>query len=110
LTHLYSYTDDNWTVTPAPGHPTVAARWAADRSPLESGHAAQFAAVLDALDAQLAPPVTLADTRQTMEFVAALYASAFTGERVHRGQIRPDTAFAVRMSGTGTPWETVTTR
>jgi hypothetical protein len=75
-----------------------------------SGHAAQFAAVLDALDAQVAPPVTLADTRQTMEFVAALYASAFTGERVHRGQIGPDTAFAVRMSGTGTPWETVPTR
>ena len=45
-----------------------------------------------------------------MEFVAALYASAFTGERVHSGEIGPDSPFAVRMNGTGAPWEAVRTR
>ncbi len=111
LSHLYGYTDDSWTVTAAPGHSSVASRWASfDRSTVESGHADQMAAVFDALDAGVAPPVTLADTRRTMEFVAALYASAFTGERVHSGQIGPDSPFAVRMNGTGAPWEAVRTR
>ena len=45
-----------------------------------SGHAGQLAAVLDALDAGVPPPVTPAETRQTLEFIAALYASAFTGK------------------------------
>jgi predicted dehydrogenase len=110
LSHLYGYTDDDWTVTPAPGHAAVAARWAADRSPLESGHGLQLGAVLDALDAGVAPPVTLAETRHTMEFVAALYASAFTGAPVRRGQIDPDNPFAIRMNGTGAPWQQVHTR
>jgi predicted dehydrogenase len=109
LSHLYGYTDDDWTVTPAPGHAAIAARWAVDRSTLESGHEVQLTAVLDALDGGVAPPVTLADTRQTMEFTAAVYASAFTGERVHRGQLGPDSPFAVRMNGTGAPWEAVRT-
>jgi hypothetical protein len=48
--------------------------------------------------------VTLADTWQTMEFVAALYASAFTGERVTAGQLGPDHPFSHRMDGHGAPW------
>ena len=70
---------------------------------MESGHADQLVAVFDALDAGVAPPVTLADTRRTMEFVAALYASAFTGERVHSGQIGPDSPFAVADERNGSP-------
>jgi hypothetical protein len=66
--------------------------------------------VLDALDAGVAPPVTLPDTRSTVEFVAALYASAFTGRPVRAGQIGPDSPFAQRMNGTGAPWEAVKTK
>jgi hypothetical protein len=40
-----------------------------------------------------------------MEFVAAVYASAFTGTTVHSGQIGPGNPFAARMNGNGTPWE-----
>ena len=54
-----------------------------------SGHRCQLTAFLDALDSGETPPVTLADTRNTMEFVAALYASAFTGERGEGGRDRP---------------------
>ncbi|MEU7870449.1 Gfo/Idh/MocA family oxidoreductase [Dactylosporangium sp. NPDC049140] len=105
LRHLYGYTDDDWTITPAPGHDDVAERWRRERSTVESGHAGQLAAVLDALDAGVAPPVTAADTRRTMELIAALYASAFTGAPVHSGQISPGDPFAKRMNGTGAPWE-----
>jgi predicted dehydrogenase len=110
LSHLYGYTDDDWTVTPAPGHEAVAALWARRPSTLVGGHTGQLAAVLDALDAGAAPPVTLADTRQTMEFAAAIYASAFTGAPVHSGQIGAGSPFARRMNGVGAPWEAVPAR
>jgi hypothetical protein len=77
---------------------------------VESGHPGQLAAILDALDAGVAPPVTLADSRRTVEFVAALYASAFTGTPVRSGQIGPDSPFAARMDGTGAPWAAVGAR
>ncbi|MEU7588141.1 hypothetical protein AB0A95_17795 [Micromonospora sp. NPDC049230] len=60
--------------------------------------------MLDALDAGRPLPVTPADTRQTMEFVAAVYASAFTGTTIHSGQIGPDSPFATSMRGAGAPW------
>ena len=84
-----------------PGRPASGAS-AASRAPGASGHSGQLAAVYDALDAGEPPPVTLADARPTMEFIAALYASAFTGERVRSGAVPP--AFAARMEGTGAPW------
>ena len=104
LEHLYGYTDTDWTVTAAPGHSDVESLWKVSPSGIPSGHTGQLDAVYDALDAGVAPPVTLADTRRTMEFIAALYASAFTGERVHSGQIGPDHPFASRMNGPGAPW------
>jgi predicted dehydrogenase len=105
LSHLYGYTEDDWTVTPLPGHEAVAARWARHPSAGVGGHTAQLAAVLDALDGGVEPPVTLAETRRTMEFVSAVYASAFTGAPVHCGQIDAGHPFARRMNGTGAPWE-----
>ena len=57
------------------------------RRACRSGHDAQFAAVLDALDAGTPPPVPLAETRRTVELIAAIYASAFTGRRVARGEL-----------------------
>ncbi|MEV6304462.1 Gfo/Idh/MocA family oxidoreductase [Actinoplanes sp. NPDC051861] len=110
LDHLYGYRDSDWTVTPAPGHDDLAARWTAGQSETESGHAGQLAAVLDALDAGDPPPVTIEETRRTMEFVAALYASAFTGAPVRSGEIGPDSPFAARMDGTGAPWNAVRAR
>ncbi|GAB2910499.1 Gfo/Idh/MocA family protein [Nonomuraea fastidiosa] len=102
--HLYGYTDDDWTVTPAPAHEEIKTVWESDRTEGSSGHSGWFAAVLDALDRGEKPPVTTEDARRTMEFIAALYASAFTGERVRAGQITADNPFARRMDGTGAPW------
>ncbi|GAA3678185.1 putative dehydrogenase [Lentzea atacamensis] len=102
--HLYGYTDAHWTVTPAPGHDDVATRWREEQSGIVSGHKCQLAVFLDALDSGETPPVTLADTRNTMEFIAALYASAFTGTAVKAGQIGPDNPFYATMEGIGAPW------
>ncbi|WP_053731488.1 Gfo/Idh/MocA family protein [Nocardia sp. NRRL S-836] len=105
--HLYGYTDEHWTVTPAPGHDDVLPLWQPERSGTVSGHRCQLAAFLDALDNGEPPPVTLADTRNTMEFIAALYASAFTGTVVKAGQIGPGDPFYATMEGNGAPWANV---
>ncbi|MET9231574.1 Gfo/Idh/MocA family oxidoreductase [Lentzea sp. NPDC003310] len=103
--HLYGYTDAHWTVTPAPGHDEVVTRWRAEPSGVVSSHRCQLAAFLDALDAGETPPVTLADARNTMEFIAALYASAFTGGVVKAGELGPDSPFYATMEGSGAPWD-----
>jgi len=105
LDHVYGYSDEDWRVTGAPGHEdSVAAAWAAGPVGTASGHAAQYAEVLSALEAGTPPPVSLADTRMTVELIAGIYASAFTGRRITRGEIGPDSPFYHRMDGTGAPW------
>ncbi|HEV7649549.1 MAG TPA: Gfo/Idh/MocA family oxidoreductase [Actinophytocola sp.] len=105
LDHVYGYGDDDWTISAAPGHDAeVADAWAAGPAGVRSGHDAQLAVVLDALAAGTPPPVPLADTRRTVELIAATYASAFTGRHVARGELGPDSPFYHRMDGTGAPW------
>lgn len=101
--HLYGYTDRDWTITPAPGHDDVLDGWTVEDSP-SSDHRFQMGAVLDALDRGEPMPVSLAEARVTMELVAAIYASAFTGRIVRRGEIGPGHPFYTRMDGTGAPW------
>ncbi|MFC6091977.1 Gfo/Idh/MocA family protein [Saccharothrix lopnurensis] len=104
LEHLYGYSDANWAVTAAPGVDDLAPLWAGEPVDTPSGHTAQLAAVLDALDTGATPPVTSADARLTMELVAATYASAFTGRTVAQGEITEGHPFHDRMVGSGAPW------
>lgn len=105
LDHVYGYSDKNWRVTAAPGHESsVASAWADGPRDTPSGHKAQFESVLSALEKGIEPPVTLPDTRLTVELIAAIYASAFTGARVRRGDLGPDSPFYHRMNGSGAPW------
>jgi predicted dehydrogenase len=107
LEHLYGYGDDNWRITPAPGHDDiVTTAWSEGPAGRPSGHAAQITAVLDALDAGDAPPVSAAQIRPTMDLVTAIYASAFTGRPVDAGEIGPESAFYRRLDGPGAPWLT----
>lgn len=107
LDHLYGYTDDDFTVTAAPGfEDQVAAGWAEGAQGRPSSHHAQVVAVLDALDNQTVPPVSLREARNTLELVAAIYRSAFTARPVFRGDITPEDPFAHRMDGPGAPWAT----
>ncbi|MEV0714774.1 Gfo/Idh/MocA family oxidoreductase [Asanoa sp. NPDC050611] len=108
LTHLYGYGEDAWRVTPVSGHEeAVLSAWHGGERGVPSGHRAQFAAVLDALEAGGRPPVTLAEARRTMRLVAAVYASAFTGRPVGPGDLGPGSPFHERMQGGGPPWRIV---
>ena len=59
---------------------------------------------IDALESGIAPPVSTADVRPTMELVAAIYASAFERRPVRRGEIGPGSPFYQSNQGTGAPW------
>jgi predicted dehydrogenase len=106
LEHLYGYSDAHWRLTAAPDSPDVVSLWGSGEADVPSGHRAQFTAVLDALDAGAAPPVSTADTRVTMEFAAAVYASAFTGRTIGQGEIVEGHPFYGSMAGSGAPWLT----
>jgi predicted dehydrogenase len=104
LEHLYGYGDDNWTITAAPDHEEeVAALWA-EGPHGGSGHAAQFAAVIEARERGEALPVDTASARRTLELIAGIYASAFTGVRVAAGDIDAGSPFYAGMEGSGAPW------
>lgn len=106
--HLYGYTSDDWTFTPAPGHEHLAARWADGLDGgSTSGHRDQVRAILDAFEAGQAPGVDLAGSRHTLEFAAATYASAFRGTIVAAGELRGDDPFVRSMSGGIVPWAPV---
>ncbi len=106
--HLYGYTSDDWTFTPAPGHEHLAATWAEglDQGAI-SGHLDQFRAILDAFEAGARPPVDLADARRTLELAAATYASAFRRTPVAAGDIVGGDPFVRSMSGGIVPWAPV---
>jgi predicted dehydrogenase len=106
VTHLYGYGDDDWRITPVPGHEQpVLDAWKAGPAGVSSGHRAQFEAVLDALATGTAPPVTVDETRRTMRLVAGVYAAAFTGRPVGPDDLGPASPFHRSMSGSGAPWE-----
>ena len=104
LEHLYGYKNPDWTITAAPGQESVTDAWSTDLPDVASGHAAQLAAVLDALTTGAPAPVTLAEARNTVELAAAIYASAFTDKPVRRGELTRGTSYAERMGGPGAPW------
>ncbi|SFW91719.1 Predicted dehydrogenase [Amycolatopsis australiensis] len=96
LTHLYGYVAENWRYTLAPHNAQVETAPVRD---FGSSHTAALKPVLDAYRARRRPPCGGADGRRVLEFVAALYKAAFTGQRVRRGEIRPGDAFYRSMAG-----------
>ncbi|UAJ77797.1 Gfo/Idh/MocA family oxidoreductase [Leifsonia sp. ZF2019] len=106
--HVYGYTTGDWTLTPAPGHEELAARWAAAPPAEEtSSHRDQFAAIADALASGEHPTVAIDDARRTLEFAAATYASAFLRTPIAAGAIADDDPFMTSMSGGRVPWAPV---
>ena len=104
LEHLYGYREQNWRFTPAPGHEELTALWQPSEPDVESGHVLQFAAIYNAIAAGVTPGVSLQDAWQTMEFTAAIYASAFRGKVIHAGELIGDEAFMDSMDGGEVPW------
>lgn len=103
LTHLYGYTRDNWKLTLAPtateeGNSLVQA-WQHFPPDTASTHAAQLASFVGDMDARRRPLTSGDDARRTLELLTALYKSAFTGQLVARGSIKPGDPFYTVMHG-----------
>jgi predicted dehydrogenase len=97
--------DDDWRVTPAPGHEsTVLDAWRSGEHGRRGGHGAQFAEVLAGVRAGTPLPVGVAAARSTMRLVAGVYAAAFGGRPVVPSDVDPGSAFYERMDGFGPPW------
>jgi predicted dehydrogenase len=103
LTHLYSYTRDNWRFTLAPtaqeeGN-SLSQAWQSFPPDVGSTHAAQLAAFISDMDAGRRPLTSGDEARRTLELLTALYKSAFTGEIVTRGSILPSDPFYNSLHG-----------
>lgn len=88
VSHLYGYSDTDWTITPATHvDAATAAGWAMPGPGLRSGHLAQLELVYPALAAGERPPGDSDSVRPTMELVTGIYASAFTDVPVRRADV-----------------------
>ncbi|MCI2422550.1 Gfo/Idh/MocA family oxidoreductase [Saccharopolyspora sp. K220] len=105
LTHLYGYDDDDWRVTPAPGHESeVKAAWESGPTRIHSGHLAQFREIVRGLRGGSPLPVSTADARPTLQLVAGIYASAFGRRVIGPADLGPESPFYWQMQGDGPVW------
>jgi predicted dehydrogenase len=107
LTHLYGYTRDNWTLTLAPtaaeeGNSLMQA-WQHFPPDTGSTHSAQLAEFVADMDAGRRPMTSGGDARRTLELLTALYKSAFTGQPVTRGSIKPGDPYYAALHGGVSP-------
>jgi predicted dehydrogenase len=103
LTHLYGYTRENWKLTVAPNAAeagkTLAQAWQHFPPDTGSTHSAQLAAFVADMDAGVRPLTSGDDARRTLELLTALYKSAFSGQPVTRGSIKPGDPFYTALHG-----------
>jgi hypothetical protein len=102
LRHLYGYDNADWTYTPAPGV-TGPAGLPLFLPPddVPSSHAAQLTSLLDSFQRRERPEASGSQGRRTLEFITALYKSAFTGGSVRREEITVTDPFYHRLRGEG---------
>ncbi len=98
---LYQYTNADWVYSLPAGSADAEAlsRWQPGEPDLPGSHVPQFAALVASLHRRERPLVSGLEARRTLEFIASLYKSAFTGCPVLRGSITPDDPFYHAMNG-----------
>lgn len=108
LTHLYSYTRDNWKLTPVPPAQDdgLLQAWHSFPPDIGSTHGAQLNAFVADMDAGRRPLTSGHQARQTLELLTAIYKSAFTNEMVTRGSIKPGDSFYTALHGNRAPVRT----
>ena len=101
LTHLYAYQRENWKLTPAdPAHSDeLMTAWNEFPPDVGSTHGAQLNALVDDLESATVPLTSGAEARRTLEFLTALYKSAYTDTTVTRGSIQPGDSFYTALHG-----------
>ncbi|MEU0804967.1 Gfo/Idh/MocA family oxidoreductase [Streptomyces sp. NPDC005970] len=109
--HLYGYRNADWRITPAPGVPeeTVAA-WRDFGTDEPSSHLAQLRALVADIRAGRRHATSGAGGRQTLEFITALYKSAFTDAPVRAGEIGPGDPYYTELHGGAQGWAPDTAR
>ena len=105
LTHLYAYQRENWKLTPAdPAHSAeLMTAWNDFPPDVGSTHGAQLNALIDNLESDTVPLTSGAEARRTLEFLTALYKSAYTDTTVTRGSIQPGDSFYTALHGGRAP-------
>jgi predicted dehydrogenase len=105
LTHLYGYTRENWKLTPVPSEQdeSLLQTWQSFPPDVGSTHGAQLNALVADRDAGRRPLTSGDEARKTLELLTAIYKSAFTGESVTRGSIRPEDPFYAALHGHRAP-------
>jgi len=106
-TGLYSVSNENWrfdrgALLPEGADPDadlLVTQWRSLEEDRAGGHPAQITTLLDEMDEGTRPATSTDGVRPTLEFVTALYKSAFTGETVHAGDIGPGDPFYTQVNG-----------
>jgi predicted dehydrogenase len=96
---LYSYLDQDWTLTPLPGAEVPDDVWEPPSPPADR-HALQLAELLDAMDGRRELSPSVADIRPTYDLITSMYKAAATKEAVQRGSIVPGDPFYEHFGGT----------
>ncbi|MET7540789.1 Gfo/Idh/MocA family protein [Streptomyces sp. NPDC055059] len=105
LTHLYGYRNADWRITPAPGVPEeTLAGWHDFGEDEPSSHLAQLRALVTDIKAGRRHATSGAGGRQTLEFITALYKSAFTDATVRAGDIGPGDPYYTALHGDAPGW------
>ncbi|MGX1668954.1 Gfo/Idh/MocA family protein [Streptomyces sp. NPDC055400] len=105
LTHLYGYRNADWRITPAPGVPEeTVAGWHDFGEDEPSSHLAQLRALVADIKAGRRHATSGAGGRQTLEFITALYKSAFTDVPVRAGDITPGDPYYTALHGNAQGW------
>lgn len=99
LTHLYKYDNLNWKFTPAPGMEHLVEQWNGNKSNRLSDHASQLTQLLNDLDEGVPHSTSGRGARETIEFIAALYKSAFLRRPVYHGEIAKEDPFYISYHG-----------
>ncbi|MET8883794.1 Gfo/Idh/MocA family protein [Streptomyces rubiginosohelvolus] len=105
LTHLYGYRDADWRITPAPGvAAATSAAWLDFGEEVPSSHLAQLRVLVDDIAQGRRHATSGEGGRRTLEFITALYRSAFTGTTVRPGDIGPGDPYYTALHGGAPDW------
>lgn len=101
LHHLYRYQNENWTYSIHPGmeHTDEFEGWKQLPTDVRSNHDEQLRQLIESKAKGERPLVSGPQARRTIEFLASLYKSAFTGQPVRQGEIVPGDPFYTAMNG-----------
>lgn len=101
LTHLYVYTKENWKFTPVQPvqEDDLLQAWQNFPPDVTASHGTQLNALVADRDAGRRPLTSGEEARKTIELLTAIYKSAYTGEIVKRGSIKPGDPFYPALHG-----------